>query len=240
MTLIKNSKNTKTNTIYNCNSCNDRGWILENNEARKCECFRKKLAKDLIARYGLEKRLQENKFSTYKARNEIRKKALMKAIQFANEFDGTQSIILQGQVGAGKTHLAMAIVGELIEKYTIIPFMYTEEIGRLKVDRNSFYEENQEHYRNKMDKFKNAPVLLIEDLFWGKKSEQELEVMYEILNYRYNNKKPMIITTELDNSKLLILNEALGSRLMEMCRGYMVSFGKDEELNARISIAYQD
>lgn len=193
---------------------------------------------ELINRYGLKERLEENNFSTYKADTEERKLALIKSMSFIKKFDGSQCMLLQGQVGAGKTHLALAIMGVLLEKYTIVPFMYTEEIGKLRIDRDSFYEENQEHYRKTIDKYKEAQVLLIEDLFWGKKSEKELEIAYEIINYRYNRKKPMIITTELTRAELLNLNEALASRIIQRCGEdgeFIIDFGKNTKLNARLA-----
>lgn len=189
----------------------------------------------MINRYGLKERLEQNTFSNFKIDSNIRKEAVLKAMNFVKTFDGTQSIILQGQVGAGKTHLALAIMGKLIDKYSIIPFMYTEQISKLRIDKESFYEENQEYYRNTIEKYKNAQVLLIEDLFWGKKSEKELEIAYEIINYRYNRKKPMIITTELTKLELLNLNEALSSRIIQMCGDFIIDFKKDINLNARLA-----
>ena len=57
--------------------------------------------------------------------------------------------------------------------------------------------------------------------------------MYDIINYRYDNKKAMIITSELNINQLLELDEALASRILEMAKGYRYEF-KGRELNYRV------
>ncbi|MGF9979306.1 hypothetical protein [Viridibacillus arvi] len=46
--------------------------------------------------------------------------------------------------------------------------------------------------------------------------------MYEIINHRYLNYKPMLISSELGFGELVTINEALGSRIFEMCEGFAV------------------
>lgn len=52
----------------------------------------------------------------------------------------------------------------------------------------------------------------------GKVTESDVNIMFEIINYRYLNLKPIIVSSELTQSKLLDFDESVGSRIIEMCR----------------------
>ena len=58
-------------------------------------------------------------------------------------------------------------------------------------------------------------------------------MMYEIVNYRYMNQLPMIISTEKSLKELIQFDEAIGSRIIEMSREHVVVF-KDKSLNYRL------
>ena len=88
-------------------------------------------------------------------------------------------------------------------------------------------------HTQKSNKFKNAPVLFIDDFLKGKLTESDVNVVYEIVNYRYNNKLPVIISTEKTLDELINFDEAIASRLIEMCTGYIVVFA-GKELNYRL------
>lgn len=65
-------------------------------------------------------------------------------------------------------------------------------------------------------------MLYIDDLLKGKITESDVNILYEIVNYRYMNKLPLIISTEKSVSALLDFDEAIASRMLEMCRGNIV------------------
>ena len=96
---------------------------------------------------------------------------------------------------------------------------------------------DQEEYTKAVDGYKNATVLFIDDLYKGDISPTTQRIVQDIINYRYNNDKAMIITTELNKDKLLDINEATASRLIEMSMTdegeYYVEF-TGRELNYRL------
>ena len=75
---------------------------------------------------------------------------------------------------------------------------------------------DSENYNRAMSRYKYARVLLIDDLFKVSITSSDINIMLEIINYRYLNKKPMIISTEKYLNDLLSIDEALGSRIIEM------------------------
>lgn len=150
--------------------------------------------------------------------------------------------MLQGQVGSGKTHLAIATCNKILEKYPVKYMSYTKDIHDLK-----FNMTDTEFYNKKISEYRSIAVLFIDDLFKGfekgdySKARAELRIMYDIINYRYDNKKAMIITTELTIEQLLNIDEALGSRIIEMTNNFETGTKyrielKGEELNYRIYV----
>lgn len=176
-----------------------------------------------------------NTLESYKVSSTETQEALNKTIDYIANFSTDKSILFCGQVGSGKTHLALAIVKELMSVTPILPFIYVEELGTLKVLRNSFNAEERLKYDEKIKACREATVLLIEDLFWGKVGDIELQIAYDIINYRISNNKATIITTELTREQLLELDEALGSRLIYMCGEYIVEFPHNMRNNFRIN-----
>ena len=94
----------------------------------------------------------------------------------------------------------------------VVYMSYREVITRLK--QNIMDEV---YYHRVMGKYKNARVLLIDDLFKGKITESDINIVFELLNFRYFNKLPVIVSCEMDVNRILNIDEAIGSRLVEMC-----------------------
>ena len=64
----------------------------------------------------------------------------------------------------------------------------------------------------------------------GRTTDADTNILYEIVNYRYMHNKPMIISTEKSPATLVDFDEAVGSRILEMCRGNIVQL-QGKELN---------
>ena len=94
---------------------------------------------------------------------------------------------------------------------------------------------DEENYEN-IEKYSKTPLLIIDDLGKERPSEWTLEKLFTIVNNRYENNLPIIITTNYNKEKLrrrLLCNsneeivDSIISRLYEMCRGIII-FGKDK------------
>ena len=58
--------------------------------------------------------------------------------------------------------------------------------------------------------------------------------MYEIINYRYINELPIIVTCEYGIRDIIGWDDAIGTRLLEMSANYIIEF-QGADLNYRIS-----
>ena len=70
-------------------------------------------------------------------------------------------------------------------------------------------------------------------MFKGKITDSDVNIMFELINHRYFNNLPMIISSELSVLRLMDIDEALGSRLIEMSKDRVVEL-RGKELNYRV------
>lgn len=96
--------------------------------------------------------------------------------------------------------------------------MWREMAPKLKALVNE-----RELYEAKMDKFKEADVLYIDDFFKGNITAADINLAFELLNSRYNSRsKITIISTERTVEDLIEIDEALGSRIYERSKGFYI------------------
>lgn len=93
---------------------------------------------------------------------------------------------------------------------------------------------DKEYYIKEIAKYQRAEILLIDDLYRGKVTESDVNIMFELINYRYLNHLPMIINSEFEIEKLLHFDEAIGSRIYEMCKDFIIENKKDLRNNYRL------
>lgn len=222
---------------YNCDICKDVEWTIDHvsNTAKPCRCREVNHYKKVLESSGISEAFYGKSFENYDTRKgpaEIQR-AKRTAQDYAMQFEEVRkqrnnSIAFVGQVGAGKTHLAAAIANTLMHKgIGVLYINYRDSITYLK--QNIVDEEN---YQTELGRYKRAGVLLIDDLYKGKRDKDD-NIIYEIINHRYFNGLPMILTTEFDCETWLDYDEATGSRLLEMCKGNIVSFEGAENYRLR-------
>lgn len=214
-------------------------WIIDDktNTARPCKCREVKTYKRILENSGISEAFQKRTFKNFITTNKPQQviDARNMAIRYVKEFDNLKntknnSIAFLGQVGSGKTHLSIAIANELMKKNIGVLYMqYREAIIQLK---QCIMDE--ENYNREIDKYKNATVLLIDDLYKGKITDSDRNIMFEIINYRYLKNSPIIVSSELTVDAIIDIDEAIGSRIVEMCKGHIFEFS-GQELNYRLS-----
>jgi DNA replication protein DnaC len=156
---------------------------------------------------------------------------LMQVRSFVREFPASDhaGLLLVGDTGSGKTHLAVAALKALIEKgHQGVFFDYQNLLDRIRAGYDSASgASDREAYRSALD----TEVLLLDDLGSHRVTEWVEDTVTSIITYRCNHKKPLIATTNLsdeqpgaraDDYKRKTLSEVIGlrarSRLHEMCR----------------------
>jgi DNA replication protein DnaC len=204
--------------------------LVSGNVARFCECREGKIYRRILEKSGISEEFQKKTFENYMVDNETTGKALRMAKNYASDFDNIRryknnSIAFLGKVGTGKTHLSIAIANKLMRKNIGVLYMqYRDVMTILKQHTIRHKDDDQDIYQVEINKLKTAPVLLIDDLYKGRTSESDPSIMFEVINYRYLKNAPIIVSSEFFTDKLLDFDEAVGSRIIEMCYGNIVEF----------------
>lgn len=202
--------------------------------AKPCECAAEYDFRRRIQRSGLLSMFDEYTFDKYQVRGTWQKVIKEKALSFVEEANGDWFFI-GGQVGAGKTMICTAIVGELIKKgYDAHYMMYREEINKLKMGMNM---DDFGEYTRFLNYLKTIKVLYIDDLFKGTSNptEADIRVLFDLLNYRYANKGLItIISTEKSIDDILRIDEAIGSRIFQRSKNYMLKLAENRDMNYRM------
>lgn len=134
-----------------------------------------------------------------------KRKALAESIA-----DSGRWLFAYGSAGVGKTHMAVAILQELLNRDKSGLFCTTptlmNELRRLTFkDSNAFYEL--------LDKVLNCDVLLLDDLGAEKATDKVGEWLYLIINDRYLNNRQTLITSNLSLDEITAQLGMQGSRI---------------------------
>lgn len=209
----------------------------EEKKLRKIQEFANKVDK-IIKNSKMSKRNLNYKFDNFEV-NSNNKKVYQSLKNYSeklvNEVE-RKGLILVGNNGVGKTHLACSIANELIKNG--IPIIYGTLINLLAELKNTYDVYNNISEMKIIKLYEKVDLLIIDDLGKEKPSEWGLEKLFTIINSRYENNLPVIITTNYDQNSLidrLSINgeietaKSIISRLYEMC--YLV---KIEDRDHRI------
>jgi len=130
--------------------------------------------------------------------------------QFADRLEGW--LLLQGTYGTGKTHLAAAIANQAVAKGTPTLFLTVPDL--LDLLRATFGAD-EVRFDERFDQVRNAPLLVLDDLGTHSATEWAREKLFQIINYRYVNSLPMVLTTNLPLDRI---DGRLRSRLADLDR----------------------
>jgi DNA replication protein DnaC len=208
-------------------------------QVTRCDCRVSAKAEKLLANARIPKRYEHCSLSAFttdfNGANRSLDSARLAAGRFVEEYPvNTTGLLLIGNVGVGKTHLAVAIIRELVQQ---------KGVGCLFYDYRELLKEIQNSYNPSVSTTElsilrpvfESEVLVLDELGAVKPTEWVWDTVSHILNTRYNDKRTTIITTNYPDApeniesdptrraaRELTLGDRIGermrSRLHEMCR----------------------
>jgi DNA replication protein DnaC len=130
--------------------------------------------------------------------------------------DGGRGLWLHGQVGTGKTTLAMLVSRAALDAGRSVAIY---SLPRLLAEiRATFESDGDGSYVSFLDRLAAVDLLHVDDVGAEKTSDWVLEQLYAIVNARYEEERSVVITTNLERDALATqINERTVSRLEEMC-----------------------
>lgn len=222
-----------------CVKCEGTGWLLAAVEgksvARRCDCFYERKTQALWEQARIPRRYQNCSLSNFEVHNDSHKDALKISRQFVKNYPAQEvGLLFIGPCGVGKTHLAVAIIRELIEKKSVACSFY--DFRELIRDiQSSFTPDSNLSEAEILAPVFDVGVLVLDELGAKRTTAWVEETVFYIINQRYNQRKPTIFTSNFldtdeeedrrddmykkkDDTLLSRIGYRLRSRLYEMCK----------------------
>ena len=244
--------------LENCKLCRGTGWKLvpradgaAGKVAVACDCGMQERAARVMERAHIPKRYEHCDFESYvtdladgktwsAAHCQSLKHAKLQAQGFVRDYPGSaeKGLLLVGPSGAGKTHLAVAALKELMRRGHVGMFCDYREL--LKEIQGSYNAASESTEMGILEPIRNVEILVLDDLGASKPSAWVLDIIGLVLNARYNERRVTLLTTNyLDEpadpdpapkgpggQRMVVREDTLGdrigarmrSRLYEMCK----------------------
>ncbi len=196
----------------NCPHCHGVGYLRSDvpvghpdfGKLQVCVCRRanvtNKVRERLFALSHLDE-LRELTFETFKPRGrkglgEMQANSLEMAFNQATHYAQSLNgwLLLQGGYGCGKTHLAAAIANYAVGMGVPTLFLTVPDL----LDTLRFaYDSDDTTFEERFDEIRNAQLLVLDDFGTQNATGWAQEKLFQIVNYRYINKLPTVVTTNL-------------------------------------------
>ncbi|MCC6292705.1 MAG: ATP-binding protein [Bryobacterales bacterium] len=229
-----------------CPFCGGTGWRIHEigglSGAERCDCFKVHRAARLVESANVPANYTKASFENFSIVHHDKQQetrlvdSFKAAYDFAERFPQRTEkpgLLFVGPTGAGKTHLAVAVMRRLMQKgFESVFFGYQELLEKLKSSYDPAYGAAlRESYQRALE----CEVLVLDDLGAYRVTDWVLDTVTHLITVRCNERRPVIATTNLvegradltrkgmggETDTRYLLGERIGerarSRLMEMC-----------------------
>lgn len=192
----------------------------------------------LLGQSGIKKRFQQRTFEHFRADTDGRKKAYNAAKEYADRFDEYRSrgegLYFEGTNGTGKTHLVAAISLQLIQQGTPVICKTASDI---LADIKKAFSAPDALAHEVLGIYKTVDLLVVDDLGKELCTDWSISTLYTIINDRYEDMRPTIITTNYNADDLTAALTPKGTNDDRKARAII---SRLRQINKVITMAWKD
>lgn len=156
-------------------------------------------------------------FSTFDPDVPGTREAYLGALEY-NEGWEPPWLVLSGPCGCGKTHLAAAVANASLDRLTVLFAVVPDLLDTL---RAAFAPHAESTFDDRFNAIREVGMLVLDDLGTENTTDWAREKLFQIINYRMNEKLPLVITTNNVRS--------------DKATGRFIFGGVDERIASRLS-----
>lgn len=211
---------------YPCVYKNDYGQMFEINDKKCPLCYRAEMIEKELGRACIPQRFMKKTFENFEtkttAQTETKKVIQDYAEHFEENLKHGRSMIFMGAVGTGKTHLAVSLLRTIIAEGYSGLFV---SAGDLITDvRDTWRTTSEKTTKEVIKHYVDIDLLVIDEIGVQRGTENEREVLFTVINQRYNNVTPTVLLT---NCTMDEVKEYIGKRLYDRLKedgGQIIAF----------------
>jgi len=215
---------------WQCALCQDTGMVYTDDEKYvPCQCALRRKEEQLRSSITLPARLAKASFTSanfdlYQLQYRSQAQKIFGWVQnycAGIEENSGQGLFIHGPTGSGKSYLMGCIANCLCNRLSVKYLVYADFLDCLRATFNSRETEYTE--QQLVDEVKTVDLLLLDDLGVEKATEFSLKNLAQIIDYRYRNCLPMVVTSNftleemIQRSQTDLYGERIVWRLSECC-----------------------
>lgn len=202
-----------------CRKCNGSGWVPLSGDSLRvepCECqgdLRRGLR---MAGASIPKRYEHCSLETFKDKTTVLKNAKTRVQEFVDLWPATddgRGLLLMGGCGAGKTHLAVAALVEIIKSGKPGRLTFSNFQDLIQEIQASFDNDQVPSKSELMRPLLETDLLVLDELGSQKPTTFVQDILYYLINTRYNEQKTTIFTTNYFDTPADAREETLVQRI---------------------------
>lgn len=213
-----------------CPACVAEEKAVRDREDAELEANRRHAAwQRKLGEANIPERFKDRTLTSYKATTDGQKRALAFAQlyveQFASISETGRSAIFCGKPGTGKTHLSIGIALAIMGTGKSALFTTVQRMVRRM--KETFRKDSEDSERDVLNMLTYPDLLIIDEIGVQFGSDFEKNLMFDILNERYEDRKPTLLLSNLTAQEVKAF---LGERIYDRLReddGKCVSFDWD-------------
>ncbi|HCT64013.1 MAG TPA: DNA replication protein DnaC [Lachnospiraceae bacterium] len=222
---------------YQCPICKDTGFVGDS----RCTCFSQRLVDLAYNSSNIKAIVKQENFDSFDlsyyspsketgeeiSPRENIQRILSACLKFTKSFGKTfDNLLLYGSPGLGKTFLCNCIARELLDRGITVMYVTASQLFKA-IEKERFNRSDEEDCGDYLEDVLGVDLLIIDDLGTEFTTVFTVGELFNIINTRFLNKKPVIISTNL---ALKDLSEKYSDRLTSRLMGGCITlkfFGED-------------
>lgn len=228
-----------------CARCNGSGWIPLPGDALRvepCECQGDLRKQQRLASANIPRRYEHCSLDTFREKTPILKVAKQRVQNFVDLWPNSpegKGLLLMGGCGVGKTHLAVAALIEIINSGKPGRLVFSNFQDMIQEIQASFDADTATTKAEILRPILEADLLVLDELGSQKPTQFVQDILYYVINTRYNEERATIFTTNYQDrpadAKEETLEQRIGirlrSRLAEMAERLEFAGATDHRRN---------